>query len=287
MNRSVVLSDPLREFPNNNTSAFKVQLPSTVQLDGDWDVGLVSDRGLDLNELFMKDSNEVVRVQYHVKNVKSNTHVLRTENVKRQTLARNEGVNVDGVGFMKAMIDEINWQTTTTLEGVVDGVVEDTRRPTFHWEGEDVVLERKDLNVIGNNSGKNVDFRVEEVLALRMGWLEKSIGGTYKLGLNLKYSLYHKTAKKATKGPVTELAVGRLWIVESASLVLSFVLDWPFTNLNKAFQAAVKHTSRTLLVYSDVVDSNVVGDSEHPLIQEVHYNRDGGGNVYFELVHIQ
>ena len=36
-----------------------------------------------------------------------------------------------------------------------------------------------------------------------------------------------------------------------------------------------------------MADSYVVGESEHPLVREVHYIRGGGGNVYFELLHIQ
>ena len=35
------------------------------------------------------------------------------------------------------------------------------------------------------------------------------------------------------------------------------------------------------------MNSNMVGDSEHPLVREVHYNGNGGGSVYFEPVHIQ
>ena len=30
-----------------------------------------------------------------------------------------------------------------------------------------------------------------------------------------------------------------------------------------------------------------MGDAEHPLVREVHYQRRGGGEVYFEPVHIQ
>ena len=153
-----MLSDPSREFPDNTTRAFKVRLPTMVQFDGDWDVGLVSismpDRGLDLNELFTKDSNDVVRVKYHVKNAKSGPYTLRTEDVKCQTLVQNEGAIVDGIGFMKAVIDKINWQITSTLE----------------------------------------------------------------------------------------LTRGRLWIVDSASILLSLVVDWRFTNLNKTFQATVSHS---------------------------------------------
>ena len=107
------------------------------------------------------------------------------------------------------------------------------------------------------------------------------------MGPNLRFSLYEKTNKRADKIPTTELRSGRLWLVDAGYMVLSFALEWRFTNLSKAFQTAVTHTSRTLLIYSDVVSSNVMGDAEHPLVREVHYQRRGGGEVYFEPVHIQ
>ena len=47
--------------------------------------------------------------------------------------------------------------------------------------------------------------------------------------------------------------------------------------MNAAFGQAASQKSRTLLVYSDVVSSNIVGDSEQPLICEVHYQQDGSG----------
>ena len=50
---------------------------------------------------------------------------------------------------------------------------------------------------------------------------------------------------------------------------------------------AASQKSRTLLVYSGVVSSNVVGNSEHPLIHEMHYRQDDSGVVYFEPTHIQ
>ena len=72
MNRIVMLSNHSREVPNNTTSAFKVRLPSTIQFDGDWDVGLVSISMPDL-DLMTKDINDVVKVKYHVKNAKFGT----------------------------------------------------------------------------------------------------------------------------------------------------------------------------------------------------------------------
>ena len=75
---------------------------------------------------------------------------------------------------------------------------------------------------------------------------------------------------------VTELSQAsgapRYWkYVPGEGLYLSQTVAWRFKNLNVAFGQAVSQKSRTLFVYSDVVSSNVKGDSEHPLIRKVHY----------------
>ena len=55
-------------------------------------------------------------------------------------------------------------------------------------------------------------------------------------------------------------------------MVLNLMADWKFFNLRKVFPNAVGTRSYTLLVYLDVVCSNVVGDdTEHPLVREVVY----------------
>ena len=45
--------------------------------------------------------------------------------------------------------------------------------------------------------------------------------------------------------------------------------------------------SRTFLVYSDLVDSNIVGGQQHALVRAVEYRRLGQGVAYFEPLHIQ
>ena len=40
-------------------------------------------------------------------------------------------------------------------------------------------------------------------------------------------------------------------------------------------------------VYSDLVDSNIVGGQQHALVREVEYRRLGQGVAYFEPLHIQ
>ena len=71
-------------------------------------------------------------------------------------------------------------------------------------------------------------------------------------------------------------------------------VNWRFLYLRQAFAQAVWTSSQmavvssqTLLVYSDVVRSNAVGDMEHPLIQQVPYKDDGSGSFYFEPQQVQ
>ena len=297
MNRIVVLSDPSKEFPNNTTKAFKARLPQQVQFEGPWEVGLTSismpDVGVDLQTLFPKDTTKILSIKYEVLHKTTNTKHVHTSYVTRAMLEKHGGRIVDGVGFMKALVREIGHRTTLTIQGhgSAGGEVADSHRPTFRWEGEILVLEKKDINVLRNRGDTNIDnnivqVRFDEPLAYRMGWLEKAGDGTPQLGPNLVYEMYEKSTGKMTRVHATEVQ-GRLWMVDSGTLVLSFTFDWRFVNLNDAFQTAVSLNSRTLLVYSDVVSSNVMGDAEHPLIREVVYHRRGGGSLYFEPTHIQ
>ena len=64
------------------------------------------------------------------------------------------------------------------------------------------------------------------------------------------------------------------WLVtkKQDQLFLYMQVEWKFLNLRTAFAEVVGTPSRTLVVYSDVVHCNVVGDTEHPLVREVLYN---------------
>ena len=297
MNRIVVLSDPSKEFPDNTTKAFKACLPQEVRFEGPWEVGLTSismpDVGVDLQTLLAKDTTKIISVKYEALHMGSNVRHVHTSYVTRAVLEKKGGRIVNGVGFMKALVREIEHRISYDVQAHRDIVAEvaDSHRPTFRWEGEVLVLEKKDINVLGNRGDVNIDnnivqVRLDEQLAFRMGWLEKAGDGSPQLGPNLVYEIYDKSTGKMTRVGATEVK-GRLWMVDSGTLVLSFTFDWRFVNLNDAFQTAVSLNSRTLLVYSDVVSSNVMGDSEHPLIREVIYHRRRGGSLYFEPTHIQ
>ena len=288
MDRVVLLSDVSPEFPNNTSSSFKVRLPHPVKFDGDWEVGLTSvsmpDQGLDLKELLDPDKDSLLSNPYRVD---ADRIYTQTDTVHRDDLIQKQSAIVDGVGFMKALLHQMEWQRNTTLQNIRGGSVLDHRRVTFRWEEEDAVMERKTLRDINS---ADIRFSIQKHVALRLGWLTRLKDGTCNLGPNLEYSRYDKDAQKMTHVSATEWPTNRLWSVPSGSddeLVLSQMVEWKFRNLNKAFEQAVTQTSRTLLLYSDVVNSNIVGDASHPLVREVYYRRSGVGTVYFEPLHIQ
>ena len=110
------------------------------------------DRGLDLKTLF-SDKPNIATAKYQLLDVLADSRTTRTEHVTREVLVKNEAAIVDGVGFMKALFDEIDWQMTNTLQGIPHGRIEDPRRPTFRWEGEVAVLEKKNIGVLGSHPG--------------------------------------------------------------------------------------------------------------------------------------
>ena len=167
----------------------------------------------------------------------------------------------------------------------------DRFRVTYEWDGEDLRMLAKDLDDIALTTGMSfVQWHVHVSMAKLMGWLVETGKDKYALGPNLRYELIYKTQQsgnyyKDVKN--TELNNHDLWKVESDHLQLSQVFNWRFSNLNVAFRNVVGEPSRTFLVYSDLVDSNIVGGQQHALVREVEYRRLGQGVAYFEPLHIQ
>ena len=73
--------------------------------------------------------------------------------------------------------------------------------------------------------------------------------------------------------------------VKFLRLHLSF--EWQLNNLNTAFEKIVGTSRRTMMVYSDLVESSVVGSGKYPLLREVQLLRTGQGESTVEPLHYQ
>ena len=70
-------------------------------------------------------------------------------------------------------------------------------------------------------------------------------------------------------------------------LQLSLIVEWQLNNLDTSFEKIVGTRKRTVMVYSDLVESTVVGSGKYPLLREVQLLRTGDGESTAEPLHHQ
>ena len=78
-----------------------------------------------------------------------------------------------------------------------------------------------------------------------------------------------------------------MYRVKNKRLHPSRMVEWQFNNLNASFEKLVGTSKCTVMVYSDVVESSVVGSGKFPLLREVQLLRTGDGRSTVEPLHHQ
>ena len=185
--------------------------------------------------------------------------------------------------------------------------------PQLSWKGESLVIEaiaKKDL--INNRQINMVEFYINVDIALKFGLLRIKTGKTgssqsdYVLGPNLQFSLPIKTYNETTgpvgsryrsyynwEGEVNEgvnFTSRAFFIVTEANVKwvrLHQAFEWRLNNLDASFEKIVGTRKRTVMVYSDLVESTVVGSGKYPLLREVQLLRTGDGESTAEPLHHQ
>jgi len=124
-----------------------------------------------------------------------------------------------------------------------------------------------------------------------MKWIVENEDGTYRLGPNIKMEIGSDGVipNPDKAGLFEDLKEG-----EDAAFFkkvvhddieyyrFSFHCNWRFINLNAAYSNLIDSPSRTLLVYSDVSSSSVLGNQKVDILREVLYKQSGKGVFYFE-----
>ena len=185
--------------------------------------------------------------------------------------------------------------------------------PQLSWKGESLVIEAiAKEELVNSNQVNMVEFYINVDIALKFGLLRIKTGKTgnsqndYVLGPNLQYSLPTKTYDETT-GPVGsryrtyynwegEVYEGvnftsRAFFIVTADNVkwmrLHQAFEWQLNNLDASFEKIVGTRKRTVMVYSDLVESTVVGSGKYPLLREVQLLRTGDGESTAEPLHHQ
>ena len=310
------------EFPNNTSNHFKIRLPNPIRLEGTgWKVGLSSISLPDPKNVvphwLTETEGLLYNAWYHTR--WGGNHRFLSANFKISDLQGVLDLNsMTGVSFMKNAIEWLNkqhieknlrpgWDAGRTVNGK-----EKKFSLTYRFEGEDLVVDGSDVEYhdFGQTfSYYSPSFVLRIDLALEMGWFKmkepppsdprfalelgpnlvlEARGDTIPIPNDLKYKW------DADGTPSNTYVTETFWFrqrIQDGSLSnyvqMSTNVNWRFINLNHSFKNVLGPSSRSLLVYSDVGSSSVVGNQVTDLLREVDYKREGRGSYYFEPTHLQ
>ena len=190
-------------------------------------------------------------------------------------------------------------------------IVKQYGMPRLKWKGDSLVIEslgRRDL--FNQNQAAMVEFFINLDIALKLELVVAKSGLSntikYVIGPNLQYTLPQSTYNEDTMHTGDPFRNYYNWYglqytgvnyvnepfhvvtkdgVEFLRLHLSF--EWQLNNLNASFEKIVGTSRRTVMVYSDLVESSVVGSGKYPLLREVQLLRTGQGESTVEPLQYQ
>ena len=186
--------------------------------------------------------------------------------------------------------------------------------PRMTWKDDVLVLHAipKEDALKSDKTKTTTTFMMDLGIAERFGFVQQLQGVVgYVLGPNLQFTFPTVTYTNQTQPDSTDPAaradynwngdhflavqptdltsdiMDQVFEVNGKRLHLSRMVEWQFNNLNASFEKIVGTSKRTVMVYSDIVESTVVGSGKYPLLREVQLLRTGEGESTAEPLHHQ
>ena len=327
--RITFISDPTNEYPNNTNTKFKVRLPIPLQLEGEWDASLwslsVPDDPLPNKTLFADPVATILDFKFTMyrlgayssanKKYESITLIPKTSTLRLDEVLNEATPAHTGVEFWQNCVRQVDETVIEELllaqndNTVLPVAIPNAWKPTFKWDGEDLVLEAVTTDVMtpGNNSVPYSWFAISESLALSFGFLRYSkLLDQNVLGTNVSgyYPLYEEkgtkiadsilTADPALKGPTRAVQLTpdvdttrpktAGYKLDNGKIYFSRALEWRFRRLNESFDK-LHNRKEVVMVYTDLVQSTTVGNGRFPLLRKLSVDRKGSGRVTVEPYH--
>ena len=193
--------------------------------------------------------------------------------------------------------------------------------PRLIWKkGALVIKALPQKDVLKADKKAITDLFINLDIALKFGLVVEKTSQNrtwYPLGPNMQYTLPTKTYDSTTQPAGNQFRRAYNWegaqymgvnptlmfgdIVASVEhdpmqvvthngvkfLQLSLIVQWQLNNLDASFEKIIGTTRRTMMVYSDIVESTVMGSGKFPLLREVQIMRTGDGESTAEPLHHQ
>ena len=194
--------------------------------------------------------------------------------------------------------------------------------PRLTWRRSALVIQAlsaKDL--LKTDKSAITDLFINLAIALKFGLILEKTGQnnttTYEIGPNLQYTLPTSSYGSRTKPTGSQnrtpydwegeqyMGINPILVFGNTGSVtnhdpfhvvthsgvkfvqLSLMVEWRLSNLDASFEKIVGTRKRTVMVYSDLVESTVVGSGKYPLLREVQLLRTGDGESTAEPLHHQ
>ena len=164
-----------------------------------------------------------------------------------------EYVIKNGTELVAFLLNQILQSIALNAKTAENSFFEDGQYSIFQFIWTSRGLKVNQMKESGNN-GKvaHVCFAVNAELAKAMGWFIENRDGSFRLGRNLEILKKHMG-------------------VLAKFIALSLFFTWQFINLDEAFHRFIGCPSQSLVVFSDVAGSRVVGSDIVNVLKEVEY----------------
>ena len=288
--RITLVSDTSPEFSTNTNSSFRVRLADPIQLKGaDWEAALVSvsipnlsstPANFDLanNDWLVKFSHQVILPSSNY--IESVTKVITCGDIFGVKGGVQSGTHLFSLisrRIQRIIQEDLQLSATTHggswrsyLDESVQLSVEGYRKSDGKVHSNSAVL------TLGNGNNSMSAFYINKKFATVMGFLD---------GVRLKDNLHaeiipmedsnRRYLRNVSSTEINDHATGSVLYTTSAdALRLSRYVRWHFTNLDEAYKQAVTTDSRSILVYSDLIQSSLIGNQKHQLLREIFLTQD-------------
>ena len=186
--------------------------------------------------------------------------------------------------------------------------------PMMTWKDDALILHAVPIGELFNRNKTKATsaFSLDLGVAEKFGFIEQPRGVVgHVLGPNLQFTCPTVTYTNQTQpdnsdpapradynwngehyigtqpSDLSDEVMDIMFVVKNKRLHLSRRVEWQFNNLNASFEKIVGTRKRTVMVYSDLVESTVVGSGKFPLLREVQLLRTGDGESTAEPLHHQ
>ena len=202
-------------------------------------------------------------------------------------------------------------------------MVKKTMRPSFRWDGETLILESRRIDLTDGTNTIYSAFDMNLDVAIQWGFVQKK-GTIWIPGPNVRFSMDNVTITDDYPIRRSSLRLDGIDTLNGTAFALdkrddmpryprvvhsaynryhflwhytyqnkewvrfSGQVEWHFINLNQTFMDLHRHTGQAVMVYTNLQQSTIVGNSKAQLLRELVIQRGGeAGHSYSEPTHLQ